>query len=306
MAIANTGAFGNSLDGDMNKIFFDEYEPYKRDYESIAVISTAPPGNHYQESELSGFGHLVLKDEGDAITFDIPEQGNAKTIYYTSYAKGFQITQEMYKDDLFKNFQKLPQKLAKSAAVKPDVVFFDTIFNNGFSSTTSSDGANIFDTVHTQLKTGAANRSNEPSSGSSLSETSLRAAWEHYWDLEDEAGLPITLTPDIMAIPPELTWVAEQLRQSGLITGSANNDINVVNPSNGVVQWKPFVSRFLTDANAWFLLAKERDCRLYWKENAEMESGDDFYTGNALFKVTMRFSVFAMDWKGMYGNPGPS
>jgi|10_taG_2_1085330.scaffolds.fasta_scaffold03119_3 hypothetical protein len=306
MAIANTGAFGNSLDGDMNGIFFDEYEPYARDFESVAVIETAPPGNHYQESELSGFGHLVTKDEGDRVTFDLPEQGHAKTIYYTSYAKGFQITSEMYKDDLFQNFMKLPAKLAKSAAIKPDVVFFDTVFNNGFDTTTGWDGQYVFDNDHDQLYTGNSSKSNIPTTAGSLSETTLQAAYEYYWDLEDEAGLPIQLTPDMLLAPPELTWVVEKLRQSGLVVGSGNNDINTVNPGNSVVSWTPFISRFLTDANAWFLLAEERDCRLYWKENAQMESADDFHTGNALFKVTMRFSAFVMDWKGMYGNAGPS
>jgi phage major head subunit gpT-like protein len=253
---------------------------------------------------LSGLGHLTQKDEGDSIEFDIPVEGNSKTVYYTSYAKGFQITREMAQDDLFGNMNKLPAKLAKSAAIKPDVVFFNTIFNNGFDTTTVGDGLYVFDSSRPQLYTGATSESNMADTPSSLSETSLQAGFESFWALEDEAGMPINIEPDILLIPYQLTWVAEKLRQTGLVVGSANNDINTVNPSNGVVGWRIMVSRFLTDTNAWFLLAKERDCRMYWKDNATFESSDDFYTGNALFKVTMRFNTFAMQWKGMYGNAG--
>lgn len=308
MAIANTGVFGNHLDGDMNRIFFDDYTTYRRDFPAVAKVEQAPPGNHYKESELSGFGHITQKDEGDSIVFDIPVEGHSKTVYYTSYAKGFQITQEMAQDDLFGHMNGLPSKLAKSAAIKPDVVFFN-LFNNGFASETAWDGQYVFDTDHDQLYTGASNKANEPAVASSLSETSLQAGFEHYWALQDEAGLPITMTPDLLLIPPELTWTAEKLRLTGLIVGSANNDINTVNPTNGVmgptsVGWRSYVSRHLTSSTAWFLLSKERDCRLYWKNQATMESSDDFYTGNALFKVTMRFAAFVMNWKGLYGNAG--
>lgn len=304
MAIANRGVFGNHLDGDVNYIFFDEFEAVNREYEKIAKIETAPPGNHYTESELSGLGHLEEKGEGGAITFDIPQEGHKKSAYYTSYAKGFQITQEMYKDDLFGNFKRLPSKLGKSAAVKPDVVFFNTVFNNGFDTTTGRDGQYVFDDAHDQLKT-EATVANEPTTAADLSEAALQAAFEHFWGLEDETGMPISMQPGNLLIHPNNIWTAQNLKAAGQLVGSANNDINTVNPDNGVVDaWSIMTSRFLTDEDAWFLISADHDARLYWKENAKIESADDFYTGNALFKVTMRFAVFVMDWRGLYGSPG--
>jgi hypothetical protein len=304
MAILNSAAFPKHLDGDINKIFFDDFEQYARDYLEVAKIETAPPGGHYTEAELSGLGHLETKTEGNSITFDVPVEGNEKTIYYTTYAKGFQITEEGMADDLFGNFKKLPAKLSKSAAIRPDVVFFNHVFNNGFVSSTAWDGNFIFDTDHTQLYTGLANLANEPTTASDLSETSLQEAYEYYWGVEDEAGMPMYLDPEILLVAPQNTWMVNNLYKSSGMVGSANNDINTVNPSNGVISWRPFVSRFLTDTDAWFLLSKQRDCRLYWKKQATLESADDFYTGNALFKVTMRFGVGVFDWRTMYGNPG--
>jgi hypothetical protein len=86
--------------------------------------------------------------------------------------------------------------------------------------------------------------------------------------------------------------------------GSANNDVNIMSPENDYVDWTPYVCRFLTSTTAWFLLSPMHDFRFYWKEQAGLESADDFYTGNALFKTVMRFGVGVFDYKGAYGNAG--
>lgn len=303
MAITNTAVFGYSLDGDMNDIFFDEYALAPREFDKIAKVQSAPAGNHYTESELSPLGQLLEIPEGTGVTFDIPEQGHSKTIYYTKYGLGFQITQEMYKDDLFGNFKKMPRKLAKSASQKPEVEFFD-LFNNGFGTHTSWDGQYIFDTDHTTLKSGDT-IANEPTTASSLSETSLQAGFEYYDTLVDEAGNPLVVRPNKLLVPTELKYTAMKLRANQGQIGTANNDLNIVAADNDFVDtYSIHVSRYLTSSTAWFLLSDEHDFRFFWKEQAAMESADDFYTGNALFKVVMRFVPFVMDYKGAYGNSG--
>ena len=308
MAITATANFPKHLDRDVNAIFFDEFIPYKGDYPNIAQVRPAAPGNHYTEAELSGLGHLRSKAEGDQVIFDLPVEGHEKTIYYETFALGFQVTMEMGQDDLTGNIMKMPQKLAKSAAIKPDVTFFNNIFNNGFTGTgtynKSWDAQNIFDQDHTELYTGLTNIANEPATAGSLCETTLQAGFEYYWDLTDEAGMPLILTPELLLVPPELTWMVNKLHKQGLVIGNANNDLNTVAPENGIVGWRPYVSRFLTSSTAFFLLPKERDCRLEWKMKATLESSDDFHTGNALFKATERFQAYAMNHKTMYGNPG--
>jgi hypothetical protein len=41
-----------------------------------------------------------------------------------------------------------------------------------------------------------------------------------------------------------------------------------------------------------------------WRKKVQFQSGDDFSTGNALFKSTMRFAVACYDWRGAYMNAG--
>jgi hypothetical protein len=81
--------------------------------------------------------------------------------------------------------------------------------------------------------------------------------------------------------------------------------MNGVNPSNGIVDgWNIVVSHYLTDPDAWFLLAPEHGFTFYWKKQPKMESSDSFGTGSKLYKVTTRFKPTVWDYKGSYGSPG--
>lgn len=300
--ITNTKVFGNHLDKDVDKIFFDSFALAPSEFEKIARMKDAPPGNHYTEAELSPLGDLVEIPEGGGIQFDLPVEGHKKTIYYTAYGLGFQITPQMYKDDLTGNFKQMPQKLAKSAAQKPNYIFFD-LFNNGFDSETSWDGEYVFDTDHTTLKSG--DTISNDITAASLSETSLQAMFEYFDELVDEAGNPLDIRPNTLLVPNELKYTAHKLMKNVGAIGTANNDLNIVNPGNGLVdQYNIHVSRYLTSSTAYFMLSPEHQFYFMWKDRPELSSADDFYTGNALFKVWERFAAFVMDYKGAVGNAG--
>lgn len=303
MAIANTRVFGKHLDRDVNDIFFDGYTTHRTEFDKIVNPVSAPAGNHYTEAELSNLGALREVPEGDAIVFDTPEEGHEKTIYYTEYGLGFAITKHMYKDDLTGNFKRMPSKLSKSAANKRETVFFD-LFNNGFATHTAWDGEYIFSTSHETMKSGTS-QSNRPAVDAALSETSLQAAFEYADDVVDEAGMPLDMEPWLLVVPTDLRWTATRLWKQEYNIGSGNRDLLTTNPANPFVNgYQIHISRYLTSTTAWFMLYRDHDFRYYWKENATLESADDFYTGSALFKVTMRFACFVMDYKGCYGTTG--
>lgn len=303
MAITNTKVFGKHLDGDISKIFFDEYITAPSEFDKVAKVAQAPAGNHMTEAELSPLGVLHEIPEGTGVTFDLPVEGHEKTVYYKKYGLGFQITEEMMKDDLFGNFKKMPEKLAKSAAYKRETVFWN-LFNTGFTVETSWDGQYVFDTDHTTMK-GGNTIANKPTTASSLSETTLQAAFEYFDTLVDEAGMPLDFDgPKVLVVPTQLRYTANKLMATLGKLGSANNDINVMAPGNDYVSYSLHVGRFLTSSTAWFLLSPMHDFRFLWKDEARMESADDFYTGNALFKVAMRFACSVFDYKGAYGNAG--
>lgn len=300
---ATTGAFPNTLNRDINDMFFDTYPEVERDYVKIAKEQTAPAGDHFTISAMSGLGHLQVIGQGDAVTFDLPAEGNKRTMYYSKYGLGFQLTEELLKDDLTGNWKKMPQKLAKSAAIKPDVIFWN-LFNNSFTSELSWDGQYIFDTDHKTLKSGQT-IANRPATGSALSETTYQAACEYFDTAVDEAGMPIYARPWKIIVPSKLRATARKLRLNVGALGTANNDMNTANPDNGV--WDPYdvmVARWLSSTTAWFVLAEDHDFNMLWKDRATLRSSEDFLTGNSLHKVTMRFLAYCGDYKLAYGNPG--
>lgn len=301
--ITNTKIFGNSLDKDIDKEFFDEYALAPSEFAKVFHVQSAPAGDHYTWSELSPLGQLREISEGGQVEFDLPEAGHKVTKYYRIFGLGFQITAPMYKDDLTGNWKQMPRKLAKSAGQKPDIVAFD-VFNNGFTSETSADGQYIFDVDHTTLKSGDT-IANEPATAGSLSETTLQAGFEYFDGLVDEAGNPLNIQPNKLLVPIEQKYAAQKLMKNVGAIGTANNDLNVVSPTNGIVNdYMLHVSRYLTSSTAWFLLSPEHMFTFMWKDQAALSSTDDFSTNNALFKVWMRFAAFCLDYKGGYGNPG--
>jgi hypothetical protein len=298
--ILNTRVFPKHLDRDINKIFFDDYNARTPEYPMLVEVEMAPPGNHYTEAELSILGGLREIPEGDGVTFDNPIEGNEITRYYEEYGLGIQITHQMVSDDLTGNFRKLPKKLSKSANDKVEAKTAD-LFNSGFTVHTAWDSNFIFYDTRSTLKSG--DTIDNSGTAASLSETSLIAAFEYFDTLVDSAGYPIMAMPNRLCVPTALRATAERLLRTPGVVGSANNELNMVGPQ-GFFGPQLFVSHYFTSDTAWFVLSDLWDGRLYWKEKFYMESADDFFTGNALFKVVGRFVPFVNNPIGGYGNTG--
>ena len=298
--ILNTRVFPKHLDRDVSNIFFDDYNARTPEYPMLVETEMAPPGNHYTEAELSILGGLRTITEGDGVTFDNPVEGNEVTRYYTEFGLGIQLTHQMASDDLTGNFSKLPKKLSKSSNDKVESAVAD-LFNSGFTVQTAWDGNFIFFDTRTTLKSG--DTIDNSGTAATLSETSLIAAFEYFDTLVDSAGYPIMATPKYLCVPTALRATSERLLRTPQVVGGVNNDLNMVGPS-GFFGPQLFVSHYFTSDTAWFVLSDLWDGRLYWKEKFYMESADDFFTGNALFKVVGRFSTFVNNPIGGFGNTG--
>lgn len=309
----NRGAFPLQTDREIAKMLMKEYMDEPSTYDIIAKIADFPKGRYYSEAEISGLGPLSAMGEGEAITFDVPVEGHKKTIQTVKFGKGFQHTDEMKTDELFDMVAKMAPTLARSAAFCREQNFWNACFNNGFAGggATAWDAQPIFGT-HTLMKDGGT-ISNV--GAADLSDTSLRAAFDHFANLKDEAGMPVYIDPDLLIIPYQLRYMANDLLKAtgrvwdspaGTMANSEKHFANSLNPSfNMVPKWDYKDVRYITDADSWFLVSKKHsDARFYWKKKPTVSSSDDFATDNTLYKLIMRFAAAVYDWKGMYGSPG--
>ena len=129
----------------------------------------------------------------------------------------------------------------------------------------------------------------------------FRACHEYFYGLKDSSGRPIDMSCDLLVIPKELMWTAAILTKSINKPGGMDNDINTIRDYSTL---KVIVLRRLTSATAWWGLSKDFDARFLWKRNVKLQSADDFSTGNALYKVTERFTAFVNNPIGGYGTTG--
>lgn len=320
MPLANSTVFPKHFDRNIAKIFFDAGQELPSEYDKIFKIEDAPAGRDYTEAELSDLGELLAISEGRGVEYDTPVEGNEKTRYYTKFGRGFQITEELYKDDLFGNFKKLPRALAKSGRNKLETVAWD-VLNNGFSTSLGWDGKALFADDHATLKSGT---TIDNKVASDLSTTSLQAAFDYFDTAVDSAGFPKLIKPKVLIVPAASKWVANDLlKATGRVwdyarmnagdvaagTGTAGFPAaaanNMLLPKNGVVDdWSVFVCHYLDDADSWFLLGEDYDLRILFKERVRMQSYDDFDTGSMKFKATTRFVAFANRYQELYGSAG--
>ena len=295
----NTGSFAQLLTKDYEKVFFDEYDRWPEEWSQLAKIE-----NHstysVKEGEMVGMGAMDDVNEGAPIPYDGFTQGNEKEITFTNYAKALAITENMYDDDLKGHMKKGMQELGKSAAYTNELEFWD-ILNTGFVATyrTGLDSAALFTATHA-LFDSASNCANM-TTGAALSYTSLQGLLDTFDAVKNHKGIPIPYVPQVLWIPPGLKWKAEELLMSPLEPGTANNQINTV---KSIADLKYKMVHYFTSTTAYFISAANHDLRYMRRKGLQMKGTDDFNTGNALMKSSMRFTVDFFDWRGIAGNAG--
>lgn len=305
MALALTKGYSYLMDPTYRKIFFNQYAQFPSLFEKVYNVENVTKGNWISEAMVSPLGAARIVPEGNPIEFDVAVQGYPVKKYFTKYGLGFQVTEEMQDDDLTSVISQMPQQLGVSVAYARELAAWD-LFNNGMTASlyTGMDAKAIFAVNHTTLKPPVVTQANTVSSASSLSETPLQAALDLIYGWTDEGGrvTPSYSDPQYLVVPTGLRWMSEILTKTKLRPAFADNDINAT--ASIYPGMEPLVVPYLTSATAWYIVCRQKDTRFTWRRNVKFASSDDFQTGNALFKSTARWVVWAYDWRGLFRNPG--
>ena len=261
-----------------------------------------------RQTEISinvvGFGDVPEKPEGAPYATDLLRPGHQKSVTHTEFGLGFEVTKTALEDDRHDQLKKYAMWLAFSAGYVQEGRAAN-LFNNGFSTETTADGVAAFATAHVLAGTGSTFR-NRPSTDVDLSWNALRDA---IIDLETEqrhdSGQLASTTQDlILLVPPQLEMLADRIVNSNGLPGSADNDRNSIKSRRDV---KIIVNKRLTDADAWFVLAGNKEqhgVRAYERVPLEQEEPmTDARTKNRLYTVRFRMSWF---WESPYNAWGTS
>src|SRR3990167_7251327 len=287
----------DALDANLNQMYQDGLNSWGEEYQKVFNVLNSTKQSE-QDSYESGFGAMPEKTEGAAATYDTILPGIKKTYTHLTYALGYEITEEAIEDNLQtpETFNKLPQALNRSGEETVEVTAAN-IFNNGFT-TNGFDDVPLFSTAHPML--GAGNQANRPTTDADLSVSSLTAGLTAIEKFTDERGLKQPTKALTLVVPVDSWNIAEELLGSQYKPYSANNEVNALQKKD----LSYFVWHYLTDTDAWFLLAEKSKTQLkfFWRINlGALRRGTDFDSTNLKHLARMRFDVGYSHWLGTYG-----
>lgn len=300
MAVITTGQIVDFLDANLKEGWQDGIKRWPEEYTACFNVMDSTKQSEKVSYE-SGFQAMPVKNEGTAATYDTLIPGISKTYTHLTYAMGYEITEEAIEDNLYtpETFAKLPLALSGSAEETIEVSAAN-VFNNGFS-TNGFDAVPLFSASHPLLTGGT--QSNTPSTQADLSVTSLQNAVTAFGQFVDERGLHKATFPRQLLVSIDNQFIAEELLKSEYKPYTANNERNALQSKN----LEFYVNHYLTDTDAWFLLADKagHELTFFWRVRlGALRKSTDFDTTNLKHLARMRFSVGYSHYKGTYGSSG--
>jgi hypothetical protein len=279
------------------------YDEHEEEYTKLFDTDTSSQ-NYEEDVQLTGFGLVPRKPEGQGTSYDSEVQGFTTRYVHVAYAMGYIVTREELDDNLY-------EKVSKRRAAALAMSFRQTkeniaanIYNRAFNSTyTGGDAVSLCSTSHPNTMGGT--WANKPSVDADLSEASLEDATIALMGFTNDRGLLINVMPQSLIIARQNWYNANRILHSVYTPGTANNDINVLKATNalpgGIV-----MNHYLTSAGAWFLRTNVRDGMKYYNRvSIEFDQDNDFDTMNAKAKGYERYSFGWSDPRAVYGVNGP-
>jgi hypothetical protein len=295
-----SGAFSPLYAPGLRKVFFGEHDSMiPMEFERIMNVETST--RQYEDDyEMAPIGTFQVKAEGTPTVFVDPVSGTTKRYTWTPWSLGVRATKESIDDDLYDKLAKAMKRLAVSAIQTQEILGVAPL-NNAFSTAAVGFKADeaLCATAHTLLNAGAATASNRHASDAALAVASLQSLRIIMENTVDEAGMPIPLIPTTLVTPTNLMMVTKEILQA---VGKPFENSNTPNVLKG--DFGSTTNHYLTSTTAYFLLAANHDMKVFKRNRPEFTNGDDFTTGDALFKGYLREGSGWSEWRGVAGSPG--
>lgn len=256
-----------------------------------------------QTTEVTGLSTFVSVPEGGNVRYDFSVPGFDKTYTHLQYALGFAISRVMADDDRWGIIRKLSSELGRSAKETVEL-HAASVFNNGFSDT-GPDGVSLFNASHPLVKSGGTQ--SNLGTAADLDIASLELALTEFRTMVDPTGKKARLMPRRLIIPPQLEFTASEMLKGSMRSDTANNTINAFRNRVGMQSFDDVaVWEYLTDPDAWFVLAEKEDTdlRFYWRERPNTIHDIHFDSRTLKTAMWMRYSYGYSGFWGAWGNAG--
>lgn len=296
--------FGTTMLPMLRAMLWNRYKQYQKQFPMVfQVLSSDREIEQY--SGITGLGLFRSINDGEAVTYDTPQQEFRKTFTHSRFGLGFKISVDTIEDDRHQLIAKQTRELARSAFESQEIAAA-SIFNNGFTAGTYAgpDGVALFSASHPLVKQGGT-QSNLLSVAADLDVTSLELALIDFETQKDSSGKLVHVPASKVIVAPQNRFNVYEICKSTMRSDTANNTTNALKfATDGVPE--PFVWRFLTDPDAWFVCGPPGETGLvwFWRKKPYTKGETDFDTETGKYAMRYRSSVGFFSFYGVYGTPG--
>lgn len=290
-AINSTSTFPIALSNVANKSLVQGYETAPATFDTWTGKGSNRDFKPAKRILLSEAAELKLVPEGGQ--FKDSQMSEAGTnVSVLTFGRTFSLTRQAIINDDLGVFNDISSKFGRAAKNKINNMVYDLLSGN----TVLEDGKALF----------GADRKNLATAGSELSVVSLAAgvaAMRRQKHIGENRNLNIS--PTYLIVPPELEALAYQVVKS-VVDPARSND--TVNPFSG--RFTIVVDAALTDPHAWYLASRPTDVQtievtyLNGVETPRLETQTGFKVDGIEYKVAIDCNATALDFRGLYKNPG--
>lgn len=302
-----TGSFSNFFDTTMLPAMtggaWKAFEAKPK--QGLKLLGTENTGKKIiQKAGVTGVGLPALIEEGADADTDTFVQLPTKTYRMAKYGLGIGASRELVADDEFGIISRRSQMLGESVAESIEIQAF-SVFNNAFDATNYAgpDGKALCSLTHPAYKSGGV-RINLLATAADLDVASLELALIDYENMVDHRGFFQSLPTPKLLVAPANRFNAMEITKSNMRSDTSNNATNAFKyAENGQIE--PIVSAYLTDPDAWFLVAPKNN-ELLWVWREKPYTAKDYFEKSETGVVYLRYRAdygFHGD-RGIYGTPG--
>jgi HK97 family phage prohead protease len=275
-----------------NKTLRTAYETTARTFTIWARRTTIVDFKQVARNQLGGAPDLLKVNEAGEIKYGT--MGEKKEVYaLLSYGRIMGISRQAIINDDMDAFTRIPAAFGAAAADLES----DLVYANLTGSVTMSDGVALFHATHGNLA----------GTGTAIDEANLAAAYRSMGAQKGIEGRLIRALPEYIIVPPGKRSV-EARKQVTATTPASTADVNTFASRLTVVEEPRLIPAAGNDP--WFLAADYN--RIDTVEYAYLEGNDGVYTETRMgferdgmeIKARHDFASKAIDWLGLYKNPG--
>lgn len=271
-----------------NKRLRAAYEAAPQTFRPFISVGTLPD---FKSAPIVGLGDapalLLVLENGEIKRGSIADFGDSYQL--ATYGRIIPITRQVIVNDDLRVLNRIPAAFGQQAAQLESDLVYAPLLNN----VAMYDGNNLFDTsAHGNLA----------SSGTIIDETNLDLATQAMMTQTSPEGAVLNLMPRFLIVGPKRKVQAQKMLTA--VIPNATSGVNVFQNSLELI-----VESRITDY-AWFLAADPAQidtielASLEGQEGVHTDSRVGFDVDGIEYKARVDRVAKALDWRGLYKNPG--